>query len=216
MNVHHLDDDERSLALQRLPDGDRHQEVAGLDLCPGLDAEFIYLTVVFGDHSRLHLHCFEQQELLTLLDRVAGSDGDLNDHPRHAGADMTRILRIGPPPLLLGRLHRAIDDRHFPGLTVEFEEHRAPTVSVRFAHREETDDERLARFDVDSDLLARLESIPERRRRQDACVRVLPLMLAEVFENLWIKQVGDDVAARRFPLEPRTHRLFCLVEVGWR
>ena len=78
------------------------------------------------------------------------------------------IGRVGLDGLGRRCFQRAIDDGHVARLAVQLEEDGPRAVGVRLADRQELDDQRLARLDVDRDLLARS---PGRRRRRASAAR---------------------------------------------
>ena len=148
------------------------QQIARLDPAAGLDEDFGDLPGDFAVDGGFHLHGFEREQLLALGDLVAGFDGHGDDHARHRRADLLGVGGVGLGGLDAVGLQRLVDDGHIARLAVELEEDGARAVGMRLADRQELDDQRLARLDLDRDFLARLQAVEEDRRRQDAGVGV--------------------------------------------
>ena len=107
-----------------------------------------------------------------------------------------RIARVRFRPAAHDALscQRLVEDQHFARLAVQFEEHQPPAVFVRVADRQELDDQRLARLDIDAGFLARLHAVEEHVGRQNARVRIVALMFGEIGEHARIEQIGQHVA----------------------
>ena len=118
-----------------------------------------------------------------------------------SGRDVARVarLRLGVRPHLRGQ--RAVQHHHLARLAVQLEEHLPPAVLVRVAHRQELDDQRLARLDVHADLLAGLHAEEERGRRQHAGVGVFVLVGGELGEDARVEQVRHHLALADGALE---------------
>ena len=127
---------------------------------------------------------------------------------------MSGVIRVGFRASRDFRFQGAIGHRDFTRLAVQLEEDRAPAIGMGLADSQVTDDERLAHFDIDRDLLAGLEAVEERGRRQDAGVRKLLLMPREVDEDFLVKQVRNDFAARWLVVQQRANRGGHLLKVG--
>ena len=87
---------------------------------------------------------------------MIGLYGDAADDAGSGSGDLARISRVGLRMSALDHPQRTIANIHFARLAVQFKKERASAIGMRFADGQKLDDERLARFDLDSDFFAGL------------------------------------------------------------
>ena len=87
---------------------------------------------------------------------------------------------------------------------------------MRLPDRQQADDERLPRLDVDGQFLARLGSLEKRRRGEDAHVATLGAVLREVLEDARIEEPGEDLLVGGRQAGDLGHLLPGCLEVGRR
>ncbi len=127
---------------------------------------------------------------------------------------MFGIRRIGLFSFLGRRFQGFIRNRHVPRLAVEFEEDTASAVRMRIADGQEADDQRLPFLDFRCEFLACLLAVEENRRGEHAGIGILLLMSGELFKDLWIEQVREDVATIGFSTRDLRHLFGGCFKVG--
>src|SRR5262252_7127534 len=118
-------------------------------------------------------------------------DGDTADKSGGGSAHLAGIFRIDLGMRALDDAQRAVANGDLSRLAVQFEKERPRAIWMRFADGKKLDDHRFAGFDLDSDLLARLQAVEESGSRQHTHVGVGLPELVELQENVGIKKVAQ-------------------------